>query len=591
MADEGIADAGPNYAECGRMLAELLASAGIRRMIVVDDRHGAPAAVPSDEDLVAAVLMEPSKYEGLGLLVTEPAGGDTELLRASVLRALESPERRAAIANRVADVSASQGSDRDDTACLSVLDLLKSNSPDIELELLSAAGWDERKTGLDANEKVLLIADLDFSTAELPATYGMSILREARSQRDSAARCALLTHRVRLGEELAQWDQLATEHGLNKDDFVVIAKDRLASESPDISGFLHLLRLSILSRPIAVIKSGIRARLLEDGERVSQELEKWNVHDFNQAVFCSSRAEGVWEGETLSRIVSHLVVTGIRGSILEAEEIRSEIESARRASKVVIPGAPYRLSGSGRQALAYQRSEIYMGGSDVNRHHLPLAVGDLFDEGVDGGRLFVLLAQPCDLMVREDGRRARDSDDAGMVSLCAVKTRASKTHGYSYELRWWDLSNGESLHVHMAEAYLVRSAILDLCVLDVDGRARFTGALNAAVRTALSPAWAEHAVRLVARLAKEADSASKVAGVLDRDDHGLDVAAVGEAKRRLVPFVSNTDRFRTTLTETGFTVNLRRVGRIAPAVAADLLRAFSRHQSRSAFERAVVDDA
>ena len=69
----------------------------------------------------------------------------------------------------------------------------------------------------------------------------------ARFKSKEVGYCGLISHTIPLGGEYKAWHQLADEHNLVRDKFVVIAKERLTGESPDHYSFLRMLRLVALS--------------------------------------------------------------------------------------------------------------------------------------------------------------------------------------------------------------------------------------------------------------------------------------------------------------------------------------------------------
>ncbi len=73
-------------------------------------------------------------------------------------------------------------------------------------------------------------------------------------------------------------------------------------------------------------------------------------------------------------------------------------------------------------------AEVYDTEADLNLLHLPVEFGDIFRS--DGGDQYVVVAQPCDLMVRKDGRRKRDDrDERQVLALLSVGSRAKPKKG------------------------------------------------------------------------------------------------------------------------------------------------------------------
>ena len=71
-------------------------------------------------------------------------------------------------------------------------------------------------------------------------------------------------------------------------------------------------------------------------------------------------------------------------------------------------------------ARRLQQLEFYDDGDEVNSLHLPIEFGDIFEDN-DGNR-FILVAQPCDLVVRAKGwRRSETRDKRQIAPLVAIK--------------------------------------------------------------------------------------------------------------------------------------------------------------------------
>jgi hypothetical protein len=76
----------------------------------------------------------------------------------------------------------------------------------------------------------------------------------------------------------------------------------------------------------------------------------------------------------------------------------------------------------------WRRDEVFDAGSRLNALRSPLACGDVFKK--DGGnRYYILLGQPCDLVVRFNGSRA--AREALLVKLASYQpANAAQSHRY-----------------------------------------------------------------------------------------------------------------------------------------------------------------
>ena len=585
----------PKVSEVRSALAEILAALEVGRIIVIDDEYAAPDLAPPD--IIGFVQSMPDRFvdlvPGLGELEEE----ETDLIARAVRYALEADgagalEARVRALGSQAEVDAPPG---DKDAALDTVEATENKTREVlavlceeleqRFEAISATEWEERRDELlaDGEGRALILVDRDFSEEGKHDNYGLELIRDLVTMSDEARPyCALFSHTVLPASELQQWRELAAEQGLARDRFVVISKARLGEDEPDFVGFIHLLRMAALSGPLEQLRTGAATLLAQAIDETKAEMAEWNVFDLDQVVLRSSHHEGVWEGDTLLRVMARFTLSKARREFLADGVARSHLAIARKASSVTVPGreqVPWLGIGAG--ALAYQRTELYEPGDFVNPHCLPIEAGDVFTDS--NGKDFVLLAQPCDLMVRHDSGRAYDNKQALMVPLCEVRSGPVSSSTTGYTLEHW-AEDGTPAHVRFVGVHLVRLAMLDLCAFQEDGQSRFVPGEAPNIR--LAPAWKAHHSRVHKALGAEWETACENIKVLGNAKIDKNV------RRRLVksamPLCSNTGRFRASQQEKGFLVNLQRTCRIRPALAADVLRAYTRYQSRTAFDHPVV---
>ena len=279
-----------------------------------------------------------------------------------------------------------------------------------EFMMLSLKEWRNRADELLADEMAattVFLFDRDFGREQEGAeNQGFSLVREVQDM--EVGYCGLISHTFQVGSEYEAWHQLAEEHNLVRDKFVVIAKERLTGESPDYYSFLRMLRLAALSGRCAKVKSTALSVFEESVTAAKAAVEGLSVLDFDRIVLASSRREGVWEPDTLFRVFGILMRREARDRLYRDVEIPLAIAEARRIS--AIPEEVADALGEekpSREALRIQRFETYEPNEALNRFYLPLELGDIF-EGPSVGRQYILLTQPCDLMVRKDGKRSYD---------------------------------------------------------------------------------------------------------------------------------------------------------------------------------------
>lgn len=122
-------------------------------------------------------------------------------------------------------------------------------------------------------------------------------------------------------------------------------------------------------------------------------------------------------------------------------------------------------------AWALQRDELYEPYDHINKNYLPLELGDVFERvGVNDAKQYILLAQPCDLMVRNDGKKRHPELDRVPIAeiVCTDDQPA-----YSEELSYFDELPTKKWYVKLKRIHFVRLDVLDLCVFNQDGIAKF----------------------------------------------------------------------------------------------------------------------
>ena len=586
----------PPLSEVRNALSEVLAALQVSKVVVIDDEYSQQAL--QTEDIVGFVQANPENFLDLipGLDKIEP--NEPEIIASAVARMLEGEgakglqERVLALGMRVEGMETESGLDAAPDAVLvtehrtrEVLEILCSELQQ-PFVAISATEWEVRKQDLLSTDegRALVLVDRNFKEEGKNANYGLELIRElVAMSEETRPYCALFSHTVLPAAELHQWYEIADAHHLARDRFVVISKARLGENEPDYVGFIHLLRMAALSGPLEQLRNGAAALLASAVIETRTEMETWTVFDLDQVVLRSSHHEGVWEGDTLLRVMARFTLSKARNRFLADESARSHLAIARRASAVVIPGKErYPWSDIGRVALDYQRTELYESGDFVNPHCLAIDAGDVFTDS--NGKDFVLLAQPCDLMVRNDSGRAYDKNHVLMVPLCEVRSNAEASPK-GYTLNHW-ATNGTPGHVRFIDVHLVRLVMLDLCAFQEDGQSRFIPGQEP--NESLSPAWRAHYTRVQEALKREWDLVCENIKALN--EATLEKTVRDRLVRSAMPLCSNTGRFRATQMEKGFCVNLKRTARICPSLAADILRAFARYQSRVAFEHPVVTE-
>jgi hypothetical protein len=199
-------------------------------------------------------------------------------------------------------------------------------------------------------------------------------------------------------------------------------------------------------------------------------------------------------------------------------------------------------------------------------------LGDIFKDGK--GQRYILLAQPCDLMVRSNGRRAYDDKCTRQVTLAEliIKASSQEIKPSWAEIAWYDETTGASGYVDFAKSHHVRLAVLDLCVLTTDGSASID--LQGECPLGLIEPWQKHFEDL-----------KKIFSSALRRYHELQERKVkAELQRAMLPTASLSASFVVSVDGNVVRYGVRRVGRLNQPRAGALLTSFAQYRSRAAFE-------
>lgn len=564
----------------------LLETVDISRIVVVDDEYADHV-----EELIGLCSVIGSAVGDLPHLdwidFSAPEGVWTDEVR-TAWRKMDRPARRettlaarrleASMGSSSADLEAAEPEQTGDVEAVdkqaaNVLAQLLTALQNCEFLTLSLVEWRDRRNDLLAEDKAattLVLFDQDFGREEDGTKEeGIRLIREVHSK--DVGYYGLLTHTVLEDNEYEVWNGLADKHQLQRDRFLVISKARLMKDMPDYYGFLAMVRLAALSGRYAEVKKEAWEVFKGSLEKAESAMEKLSVLDFDQAVFESSRREGVWEPDTLFRVFGILMHREARLS-LHADKMSLAVTAARRVSaakKQIITALGEQPRS--KEVLQMQRFEMYEPGEDLNCFHTPVDLGDVFRTDA-GGRSYLLLGQSCDLMVRSKGKRNHEDSRLG---LTATVVEIFDSHGEKPaargELPFYNVDTGASAWANFAKVHQVWLAVLDLCVLCEDGSATID--VTGDCSDLLIETWQKRFPKLRRRFKEALHTHQKLA----------ETASEPEMARLALPSPSSTLQIAAAIDGTALRYGIRRTMRLRQPWSGALLSEFTQHRARTAF--------
>jgi hypothetical protein len=445
------------------------------------------------------------------------------------------------------------------------------------LRALSPQEWAAQRDAIIAKAKTggsLLLFDQDLRAGDGTATGGMMIIAQVLAGQDiGSMMCGLLTHTVQMANESEAWQSLAKAHGVSVDHFIVIAKENL---KVDPMQFARMLKLVALLPDCREMKTCVHQIFIDSASEAAKQVDAIDVFDFEHAVLRVANDEGMWEPDMLFRLFGIFQRTELLRRSYTDQKLEQVTRKLRAISNIPTdsPGKPK------PSTWKLQQRDMYESGEHINRLHLPIEIGDVFSK-TDGNatKHYILLGQPCDLMVRPNGERRPKVTHVLLGEVQAVE----KPSRYDEIIPYFADDPASRHYVRFKRIHSVPIIVLDLCVFNQDGVAR----LPETCPERLTPAWCARHTEIKKRL-------TNLIAEYDKFGNGKAADNILTTLRSSLfemfpPVVGKDGLFRPTLeTIAGnrtLTFNCARVKRLHRSRAAALALYYASCFSRPAFDR------
>lgn len=349
-------------------------------------------------------------------------------------------------------------------------DGVENYSPLIELEkyfkstlkTYSPEDWKKNYVSLyeslENQDKILCLFDWDYTHSKVPEYIGKKGIDFAKEIMDSDYRekslCAIFSHLITVEEEFKKKKEWCHEYNIEENSFFYpISKKRLQEDS-SIESFVQGIRNLLLVKDVEKLKSESCRIISDTFKKIEKEIENMTPASFNQIVHRSSKIEGAWELDTLFRLGSIIYDYStkeiVKSKVSEYNTIISEIRK-----KEEIYDIETEVEGTVKQI---EQREIFYSSEIINELHYPLCNGDIFEIGE---KEYILLVQPCNLAVRDNGKRS-----PSFISGILVELKKENSSNVSSKLQCCDK------YAHFSSYRAVNLDILDLSVFVNDGRCK-----------------------------------------------------------------------------------------------------------------------
>jgi hypothetical protein len=559
-------------AEVHAAIIDILAAAGVQRVISVDDTYA--EKYPVEEALAASEQLDRPALDSVfhdypGIV----ASTDLDIWKQQVRKLWETLELlvKRRLMRQLRDDRAVPGADQSAKLRQGLDDSTANLLPELfakyELFSLSLKDWRTRKAELltDDMPVTLMMVDEDFSGEGESNVAGLHLVKELlATSKPEKLLCALLSHNYEREGIHERWKELSRQQELDQSRFVLIPKSVF---DKDLITFARLVKLAILNKPVNELRKTATTIILSSVTEAEKRLDAIDIYDFEQIVFLSSYLEGVWEPDTLFRIFGLFHREETRKAAKADAGLRKLADTIRAISQIQTKSS----SSPNYNTIALQRLELYEEREYLNSHFTPIDLGDIFQKTQDSTKQYILLGQTCDLMVRKEGARHHAIVEAMLAEI--VNDSEERGEGFG-ELPFFDSVSGKSSYVAFKKAIAVDLMVLDLCALNPNGECTFT--VGSSCPDTAIPTWKLHHKKISTRVEK------LLAAVERLSKSGVKL----EEATTMVARSSNQKLFKPKIdlqTKT-LSYDVKRVGRFTQPRAASLLSRYANFLARHAFD-------
>lgn len=365
------------------------------------------------------------------------------------------------------------------------------NTGPIDLIKLSFGEWQKTKAELVSNQEALYLIDYENKREDNGIT-GDAIL-EHLAGLDASPFSIVFTH---ICEPESEQEKASIVHArLNQRStkpyrqFSVMSKKRLRNEE-QLNHLDNIFAPPLKRLAIGHTCRNIATTCLEGYQKGAVEaldkLDSMPVAEMYRAIFERTWEEGASEIDVICRILNAAQRKAMFDEIVAATKrvggnFFPALTTLRNVSDITI--APETTIADPYIAKLHE-VEIF-DSEIINNMHLPLSCGDIFQKSIGRqatGPQYILLAPPCDLMVRTDSAERNTLEGIFVpIKEMAIETGAASgeetnnTEKKNLQHKKYEITkrNGNVLFADFHDPFTVNLSVLDYCVWNSTGEVKF----------------------------------------------------------------------------------------------------------------------
>jgi hypothetical protein len=351
-----------------------------------------------------------------------------------------------------------------------------------------------------AGANTLFLVDKEFNR-EPGGIDGTKVLADIVNT--TAAFCVMLTHTCTEADQEDRRVSIATTEGLLPHRFCVLSKQQSGSGAIE-PRFERAIYTVMTHRFTGEIANALRSAITSSADQTTLELTKQSVFDLDLALFENSHREGVPEFDVVRRIFNIEERYSINQT-LQNPEVQNQLRAARAfRQKTGALRASWLAPRADMSAFReWRKREVYEEGLGLNVLHASLSCGDIFETQAEAKDRYIFLAQPCDLMIRDNGRRRAE---VGLLVL-VIEAPSSAIADAGSSNRFFDIKGvfgpDKSWRVDFQSHIVADLDVLDLAVFNQDGVVQLRND-HPAPGIALPQGWQRRMNRIKPRFFKNA---------------------------------------------------------------------------------------
>lgn len=445
------------------------------------------------------------------------------------------------------------------------------------------AGWRDL---LHDGRKYLVLFDRTFTREQQGADEtGEELLGELVGEVADNVWAGLLTRHA--SDEASERDLTASlrqKFPAHADRLIAIGKFRTSSLQLLPAG----LRALLLVRELGAYRKLVEEALATAAQAASTAFADLSDYAVVEAIAVAQN-EGSFELEHPLRLARHAHSGALAVSLRDETFAAVSLPALRGASV----GAFRNAESDATQIRALLRADTFEADEHVNRHGLPVEIGDIFRvEPPPGGeaKTFILLGQACDLSVRAKGCREPEIRTVTLSRVVPSVDGASREN--RHEIGYLEPETDQRWAIDLRAGYelVVPVLVLDATVFNEDGRSVI--ALDHVEARPMAASWIARLVVLKKQAKKAIDTYAgyeeQLKKVSSRDKILASVAAdltAGSTDLKSGVSVQIDSAAKTV------TYGLTRVGRLRSEIAMRTADLAAQYRSRPAFELGLVRES